>query len=242
MLLPHPALSPVPDPSNPASVREQENNESTYRRLLVRGMLALLLPSEDWENDCVRTLVEEMVAEMILGQILAGRMSQGRFWFEAVIKGVQSRQENSQRLGAARDGGQSVEKQRQASPSKKATRRPVLSTAFGSFLQYALIAWSILRFLIISIVAYPSLPPRVLSDSRPGSPRSSERVTRPAEVAGAWRREKRPILSMSIWSCISHTLNVPGRMPWLDGALQLLRHGLMSGPGRVGATDRPLDR
>ncbi|KAI9882863.1 MAG: hypothetical protein M1823_005392 [Watsoniomyces obsoletus] len=241
MLLPHPALSPVPDPNRPVSVREQGDNEAAYRRLLVRGVLVLLLPSEDWENECVRTLVEEIAAEMILGHMVAGRMSQGRFWREAIIKGFNSRKNGPKHPAIAQNGGQREETSSRATLGKSSARPPVWSTAVRNFLRYALIAWSIIRFLLVSMMAYPSLSPRRSSLSQPGLPGSSER-TSPAKLAGPQRREKRPMLSMSIWSCISHTLNLPRRMPWLDGFLQLLRHGLLSGLGRVGDTDRPLDR
>lgn len=64
-LHPHPALSPVPTDMIPASVVEQRESESAWRQLLVHGVLALLLPTEDLENGCLRALVAEIFAEMI---------------------------------------------------------------------------------------------------------------------------------------------------------------------------------
>src|SRR5216117_635801 len=59
-LHPHPALSPVPISLSPDAATEQQKNEAAYRRLLVQGVLAVLLPTEDLENGCLRTLVREI--------------------------------------------------------------------------------------------------------------------------------------------------------------------------------------
>ncbi|KAI9684227.1 MAG: hypothetical protein M1829_003498 [Trizodia sp. TS-e1964] len=87
-LHPHPALSPVPLPSNPISVLEQQQNDASYRRLLVQGALAILLPTEDLENSCLRTFVREVLSEMILGSGL-GKVCEGWFLWEAISKLVE---------------------------------------------------------------------------------------------------------------------------------------------------------
>lgn len=52
----------------------------------------------------------------------------------------------------------------------------------------------------------------------------------------------RPILSMNLWSCVSHLLELDARMPWLSGLLSLLHWATLVGPGEVGNTDGTLDR
>ncbi|KAK5048842.1 hypothetical protein LTR16_010999, partial [Cryomyces antarcticus] len=72
-LRPHPALSPNPVETDPATVLEQQQNEAAWRRLLVEGILAVLLPTEDLENGCLRTLVTEVLSEMVIGNGIAGK-------------------------------------------------------------------------------------------------------------------------------------------------------------------------
>ena len=64
-LNPHPALSPIPNPNDPDACAEQSANETLYFQLLVQGVLAVLLPTEDLENDCLRTLVGDGIADLV---------------------------------------------------------------------------------------------------------------------------------------------------------------------------------
>jgi len=52
-LQPHPALS-------------SPENEADYLRLIADGCLAVLLPTEDLDSDCERTLIREILASLIL--------------------------------------------------------------------------------------------------------------------------------------------------------------------------------
>ncbi len=54
--------------------------------------------------------------------------------------------------------------------------------------------------------------------------------------------DKRPILGMSVWSCLSALLELDRRTPWLSGFLSLAQVGAVSGPAKVGDTDGPVDR
>jgi hypothetical protein len=73
-LHPHPALSPVPDPSDASSIAEQDANEQAWRQLLAQSVLTVLLPTEDLQNDCLRSLVGQILAEMIVGNIIGTRI------------------------------------------------------------------------------------------------------------------------------------------------------------------------
>ncbi|PVH96244.1 hypothetical protein DM02DRAFT_644898 [Periconia macrospinosa] len=85
-LRPHPALSPPPDESIPSSVVEQRENESAWRQLLVQGVLVVLLPTEDLENACLRSLVAEVFAEMILGNGISGKACEGWLLWEGITR------------------------------------------------------------------------------------------------------------------------------------------------------------
>ncbi|RFU35792.1 hypothetical protein B7463_g619, partial [Scytalidium lignicola] len=87
-LWPLPALSPVPDKHNPdpAIVEDQAENEAAYRQLLVQGVLAILLPTEDLENECLTSLVSQILSEMILGGGIGGKASEPWLLWEAFTK------------------------------------------------------------------------------------------------------------------------------------------------------------
>jgi len=85
-LNPHPALSPVPLKTEPDSVIEQERNEEVWRQLLVQGVLAVLLPTEDLENGCLRALVGEILSELILRAALSDRLSEGWMLWEILTR------------------------------------------------------------------------------------------------------------------------------------------------------------
>ncbi|KAF2455891.1 hypothetical protein BDY21DRAFT_63019 [Lineolata rhizophorae] len=86
MLHPHPALSPVPEVDDPEAEAAQRENEAAWCQLLVQGALAVLLPTEDLENGCLRTLVGEIFAEMVLRNGVGGRACEGWLLWEGIIK------------------------------------------------------------------------------------------------------------------------------------------------------------
>ncbi|KAJ9637237.1 hypothetical protein H2199_007523 [Coniosporium tulheliwenetii] len=85
-LNPHPALSPVPYENDPSCILEQGQNEAAWRQLLVQGVLAVLLPTEDLENGCLRALVAEVFSETILGNGVSGKACEGWLIWEAITK------------------------------------------------------------------------------------------------------------------------------------------------------------
>ena len=89
-LCPLAPLSPVPRASSPSSIAEQEANEAAYRQLLVQGVLALLLPTEDLQNECLTSLVSQIFSELIIGNIIANRASQPWLIWEglSILAGV----------------------------------------------------------------------------------------------------------------------------------------------------------
>lgn len=82
-LNPHPAfvLDSKGDHLNHAAA-----TESIYRQLLVQGTLAVLLPTEDLQNGCLRTLVSDIIADLILGKVLSERICTGNFLFDAILR------------------------------------------------------------------------------------------------------------------------------------------------------------
>lgn len=86
-LNPHPAFDPAPNSKDPRiSVEKQAQNEAAYRQLLVQGVLAVLLPKKDLQNPTLRILVADIVADMILGNAVSGRLCQGWVVWDSIAK------------------------------------------------------------------------------------------------------------------------------------------------------------
>ncbi|KAI0016692.1 PXA domain-containing protein [Xylariomycetidae sp. FL0641] len=84
-LCPLPPLSPVPKYGDKTSFEAQADNESAYRQLLVQGVLAVLLPTEDLENDCLTSLVGQILSEMIIGNLIVNKLSEPWLIWEMLI-------------------------------------------------------------------------------------------------------------------------------------------------------------
>lgn len=231
-LRPHPGFAPVPDEADPGSVLEQAENEAAYRRLLVQGMLGALLPNEDFEDGCLRTLMREIVAEMVLGNGLAKVCEPWMLW-----EGIAKAAENVQRgLGVAPPSEEKQEREGKksrlelygllSSEEEAVEVLPVrrqgssdgqaFSQIFWAAVQLLFLAGAAVRTIVLALATASSLPPT--------------------------SAEKTPILDMAMWDFLADVTEIRIRLPWLAGLLSLLRWAALTGPGRVGGTKGPLDR
>ncbi|KAF2746675.1 hypothetical protein M011DRAFT_468377 [Sporormia fimetaria CBS 119925] len=251
---PHPALSPVPTEDQPSSIVEQRENESTWRQLLVQGTLAVILPTDDFENACLRSLVAEILAEMIIGNGVSGKACEGWLLCESiskVIDGIQPATTGTERK--IQEAHRSVRhnamlhqmsnsEPTQPEPARPATMVSLASVLglFWSLIQYGILVLSALRGLLMALSGASPLATRCVTRASSLSAGGEDR-----ERAFAEGREpviKRPILSMKLWSCASQLVELDLRMPWLAGFASLLHWLALAGPGRVGDTDGILDR
>ncbi|KAL9612209.1 MAG: hypothetical protein Q9167_003197 [Letrouitia subvulpina] len=250
---PHPALSPVPDPASESLVAEQSRHEAEYRQLLVQGVLTVLLPTEDLENACLRTIVADVIAESILGRSIGGRACEGWFIWSSITRLVEavkahmepkatgeeievdtrSRLEKFGLLSAERrDGGT-----RPPAEQKDGSRRSVFSEIFWRLLQYCYLTVVSLRFIVLGVFAAQSELRRSTWTARRVA-KSSSPIAKPTQAP----KPLRAILEFKIFSLVSTLLDLPFRMPWLSGSLSLFQYHLVMGPLRVGATDGLLDQ
>ena len=235
-------------------MEEEAKNEAIYRQLLVQGVLAVILPTEDLRNPCLRTLVADALADMILGNGVAGKACEGWMMWEGITKTIESaraqmkpkaaeaeikvdtrsRLEKSGLLGE-KDG------RRDANGGTRG-RRLVVVEAFWRAVQYVYVTFAAIRFVVLGLVAASSAPSRTRSRARPtvkddyeASPMASSRKA-PAEEG------RRPILCYSVFGLVSQLLDLPSRMPWTSGLLSLVQYHLIGGVMRVGETDGLLDK
>ncbi|RDW93582.1 PXA domain-containing protein [Aspergillus mulundensis] len=242
-LNPHPALSPAPVTSDIDSITQQRDNEEIYRRLLVDGVLAVLLPTEDLENACLRTLLSDILSDLILGNQISDKVCEGWFLWDSTTKllDMLSRDNDGRGHGATQaeiprpnqlqqfgllsntDGEND-----QASP----TTQSRVSRWIWQILQYGFFAYVTLRFIVAGLFRNASTPP-VIPNLRSPVDESS------AKDDGT---RKRPVLDYRLFGMLSQLLDVPRRMPWLGGLLALFQYFILAGPGKVGDTGSVLDR
>ncbi|KAL2848642.1 PXA domain-containing protein [Aspergillus pseudodeflectus] len=247
-LNPHPGLSPVPDTSDPPSISTQRENEAAYRRLLANGVLAVLLPTEDLENACLRTLMNDIFSDLILGNEVSGRVCEGWFLWESTAKllDLLARKRSADKdVIAETDASRSNQLQQfglLSSPNSSETSHSSSSAQsqatswMWSLLQYAFMAYVTLRFIVAGLFRVASTPPVILSSHlSPGSP-----VDEPLSKRG--QPGKRPVLDYRFYGMLSQLLDIPRRMPWLGGLLALFQYLILAGPGRVGNSGGVLDR
>ncbi|KAK3333647.1 PXA domain-containing protein [Cercophora scortea] len=250
-LCPLPALSPVPHPESPESVTAQAENEVAYRQLLVHAVLAVLLPTEDLENGCLTALVGQILSELIIGNVVANRLSEPWLIWELfqIAAGV------IERRRAAAPGGQDPPAE---TPSSRASvgGQPSFSvqSIFWMILQWCFLATSFMRIIFNILVASRSLPRRAsrgmhvhqdVTSPTTGKEhmQQQEQEKQSADLSEAGSGPaKTPVLAFRCWSAISNLIEMDVRMPWICGALSMLQWVTMSRPGRVAGVDGTIDR
>jgi len=253
-LWPFPALSPVPDGEH--TTIEQMENESAYRQLLVQGVLTILLPTEDLENDCLTTLVGQIFSEMILGGGIGGKASEPWLLWEGITKIAEVIQtklpKNKAQVRVERSNSDLMDSVPLNLTGKRARSWKFgrsLHKTFWLVLQYGYVAFTAIRFFIITLATASSLPSRITPTTKiTGSTLANDRMeplesTSPA-TSSATRQipSKQPIVKMKIWSCASSLLDLDARMPWLNATLSFLQWASLTGPGEVGNTDGMVDK
>lgn len=252
-LNPHPGLSPVPDEEDPDTISTQSENEGVYRRLLANGTLAILLPTEDLENSSLRTLVGDVLADLILGKEVSGKICQGIFFYELIIKiiiiskGRTTPKESESTNGTS---GNRLERYGLLSPddeptgSKKMTSESQAITWTWQIFQGLYICYVSLRFIISGIFRVASEPgPRLSHGAAVSSPATTPCFPKESlESLSDNAAGKRPVLDYRVVSMASRLFGIPQRIPWGYGLLALAQHLIVAGPGRLGDTDGVLDR
>ncbi|KAF7549584.1 hypothetical protein G7046_g8306 [Stylonectria norvegica] len=238
-LCPLPHLAPVPRPDDPLAISEQRENEALYRQLLVQGVLAILLPTEDLENPCLTALVGQIFSELIIGNVIANKAAQPWLLYEGICIAARVLQEK--RSQAA----QTVVPDTQPSDlniTVKGRHDWSARAIFLSVIQLGILLIGTVRFLTLTLVMAMSLPPRFATVEDKADAIAHKAPETQASKPTTTSVDKAPVLSFRIWSCVGNLLETSSRMPWLDGFLSLLQVGAVRGPGQIAGLDGPVDR
>ncbi|KAK7417918.1 hypothetical protein QQZ08_011458 [Neonectria magnoliae] len=237
-LCPLPQLAPVPGPDDLLTTSDQRENEALYRQLLVQGVLAILLPTEDLENPCLAALVEQIFSELIIGNVIANKASQPWLLYEGICITARVLQEKwTKHESTTATSTQPSDIKLQV----KDGRGWSIQGVFLGLIQLGILLVGSIRFITMTLDMASSLPPRT-------TPFDEKRVVTDDKavkaVSGAGRSAfvKTPVLSFRIWTCLGNLTEMSSRMPWLDGFLSLLQLGLLNGPGQMAGLDGPVDR
>lgn len=252
-LWPMPALSPVPDEANGPLSQQQRNNETLYRQMLVQGVLAVLLPTEDLDNDCLTTLVGQIFSEMILGNGVGGKASEPWLLWEGIMKiaeVVEAQLPDSKANHRVSKSSDSIDPPppnvTELNPKKRGFVGFPVQKIFWLVLQYAFVGFTALRVLISTLATASSLPSRITATKSTVSiaPKdlSEPKLVSQPMASNIGVPNKRPIIKMKIWSTISHLLDLDFRMPWLSAMISMLQWSSVAGPGGLGNTDKMFDK
>ncbi|KAI1393462.1 PXA domain-containing protein [Hypoxylon trugodes] len=249
-LWPLPALSPVPK-SGHGGIQVQADNESAYRQLLVQGVLAVLLPTEDLENECLTTLVGQLFSELIIGNLVANKISEPWLIWEGLIILTRFVRTRSSSEGSGPENTEPSIKLGPGtgiSPSITEKHSLYIQQAFWSAIQWGFVIVNSIRFIIGTIMLSRTLPARCtpiltrkVNPSSHGDPEESH-YHPPTNLEAHSQPVKVPIADFKIWSCVGNLLEIDARMPWMSGALSMAQWGALRGPGNLGGLDGMIDR
>lgn len=234
-LWPTPALYPVPNEHDVTTITSQQENEALYCQLLVEGILAVLLPTEDLENGCLTALVGQILSEMIIGNGVGGKACEPWLLWESITKVAELILPHLPQAKAQKETCVANSDKRcsegifPALFNMAEALSVILAKTFWMTLQSAYSVFALLWSVIIILSNSATLPER-----RP--------VLASLNEAGQQTHKKRPILHMRIWSCVSDLLDLNIRMPWMYAVLSMLIWAAIEGLGTVGRTNGIIDK
>ncbi|KAF8543927.1 PXA domain-containing protein [Trichophaea hybrida] len=196
---PHPALTNITD------------SERLYMKLVSNGILAILLPTEDLESGCERSLLREILASLVFGNAL-NKLSEPFMIYELITTAVRQLRpdlapppELTPRRGSVKPGirlSPPPDPPRPPPPPRSALERSfgLLSRAFSTL--YSVLAS--FHYILLN-----PLPPRP--------------------------NKRRPIIRTALPSFVSTLFNLHALQPWLPATLRLISKPFESRATALGA-------
>lgn len=210
----------------------------------MQGVLAILLPTEDLENTCLTGLVGEILSELVIGNLLANKISEPWLIWECLIILTRLARKrdaaDTSSLDASRaDGPLGLNSVQQV----RSKRSWSIQQVFWSLVHWGFLVVHLIRLLVSAVMLSRSLPPR------------SNAIIRQVDYIELGYTEKSydlptnfvphpkaPIADFNIWSCLANLLEIDVRMPWLTGALSMGQWAATRGPGKLAGFNGSLDR
>lgn len=230
---------------------QERSLQRQYRQLLIQGVLASLLPTEDLQNSPLRILVTDIIADLILGRVIDDRLCKGWFLHGTVSKVVatinartQPKVTGAEMQADARSRlekfGLLTSKDEDSSSNSPEDRQSPFKAWFWMLLQWIYLAFLFARLTIAGLMHARRLPPR-RSPIAPASP-----TTKSALGERPQTKTDHPsphlVLNYRIFAAVSTLLNLSRRMPWLEGSLCFVQHVLTSTAVRDDRQDSLLDK
>ena len=231
--------------------------------MLAQSILAVLLPAEDCQNACLFALVGDVLADLVLGTLVSDRLCQSTFIYESIQRLAEAMQPQLRAEPWIFEGVQDSENdrlerfglltaQKKLALDARAEQQSKISNRFWAFVQYAYVAFDLLRGLILSLASSTALPNRVNARTAPSGRKPEYLPNQPLtkDQDGQEHSEEvsrttniKPILSFEMWATIQSLFCLDQRMPWLCGLGSLLKHFLLTDSyGAFGDTNSRLDR
>jgi hypothetical protein len=208
------------------------------------------------ENDCLTALVGQIFSEMILGGGIGAKASEPWMIWEGITKISEVLQaqlpKSKAQVRVERSNSDAVnsESQNFTGRNTKGWRiKRSMQKSFWVVLQYCFVAFSAVRFLVITFATSSSLPSRIPLTMKVTGLTSSKDHMEPPELTntgdiwdGRADQTKQPIVKMKMWSCAANLLDLDVRMPWLSATFSMLQHVVLTGPGKLGSTNGTIDK
>lgn len=194
----------------------------------------------------------DIIADLIIGQAVAGKVCEGWFLHETIIKviniineriqpkatGQELRQETKTRLekfGLLNN----EDDEKSAQPS--ANSQSIVSVWFWQILQGVFFAILTIRFIFRGLSQAGSTPHR---SSKRFDVSASPTTTKGIDDDDQEETYEiiRPVLGYSLYGTVATVLRLTNRMPWLTSTFIFLQHMLLQGFGQIAAPNSVLDR
>lgn len=210
------------------------------------------MPTDDLQNGPLRTLVGDILADLIIGQAVAGKVCEGWFLHDAIFKvtvilsdKVQPKESSAEIRDDAKNRlekfGLLTDDSKFPHGHSSSRDQSKLLTWFWTIVQYAFLVYMFLCYVLKELQLARRKPKRqhhVRASSSTSSLSEKFHMQSPFQEDPS----PRPVLAYGLYSLISTLLQMADRMPWMTGIITFWQEVLLHGLGRVGGSDSIFDR
>ncbi|KAK9461305.1 PXA domain-containing protein [Lipomyces oligophaga] len=202
-LQPHPALIP-PDTSKDAATQERQ-----YLSVLSKGVISVLLPTDDLRSSNERTFICSLLADVVFNTAI-DKISEPFMVHEIISKVIEKSLKCKTNDGEEPAVSASVPKKSTGTTSSNRFQ-DILSEILSSikvFISSAVTFLSLLQAGIVFFISFARTIPDESTESTAASPHGS-----PASAS---------LLTIALFPTIARLLNLGARQPWLMSTIELL--------------------